>query len=83
VESLRERGIVKKDLPVKVLAGGQISKKLTVTAHRVSAAARSKIEAAGGTVNELTPRVEKTPSRKRDEKKSDGDENGSSTESPE
>src|SRR4051794_38046988 len=48
-ESLREAGLAKRSDPVKVLARGEISKKLTVRAHAFSAAAREKIEAAGGT----------------------------------
>jgi large subunit ribosomal protein L15 len=48
-ESLREAGLVKRTDPVKILARGEISKKLTVRAHGFSAAARQKIEAAGGT----------------------------------
>ncbi|MBV9132869.1 MAG: uL15 family ribosomal protein, partial [Chloroflexi bacterium] len=36
--------------PVKVLGQGDLSVKLTVRAHKFSAAARQKIEAAGGTV---------------------------------
>lgn len=36
--------------PVKVLGHGELSVKLTVRAHKVSAGAREKIEAAGGTV---------------------------------
>ncbi len=36
--------------PVKVLGQGDISVKLTVRAHKVSAGARQKIEAAGGAV---------------------------------
>jgi large subunit ribosomal protein L15 len=39
--------------PVKVLGQGDISVKLTVRAHKVSAGARQKIEAAGGTVELL------------------------------
>ena len=35
--------------PVKVLGTGDISKALTISAHRFSESARSKIEAAGGT----------------------------------
>jgi large subunit ribosomal protein L15 len=35
--------------PVKVLGEGDLAVKLTVRAHKVSAAARTKIEAAGGT----------------------------------
>ena len=39
----------RKDVQVKVLAKGAISKPLTVHAHRFSASAREAIEAAGGT----------------------------------
>jgi large subunit ribosomal protein L15 len=48
-ESLREAGLAKRRYPVKILARGEISKKLTVKAHAFSAQAREKIEAAGGT----------------------------------
>ena len=49
-ERLREQGLAKKrDVPVKVLARGELSKALTVHAHGFSAAARERIEAAGGT----------------------------------
>jgi large subunit ribosomal protein L15 len=36
--------------PVKVLADGEITKKLNISAHRFSETAKAKIEAAGGTV---------------------------------
>jgi large subunit ribosomal protein L15 len=52
-ESLREAGLAKRSHPVKVLARGDVSKKLTVRAHAFSAAAREKIEAAGGTCETL------------------------------
>jgi large subunit ribosomal protein L15 len=39
----------RKGVPVKVLAKGELSKALTVHAHAFSAAARERIEAAGGT----------------------------------
>jgi large subunit ribosomal protein L15 len=39
----------RKDVPVKVLAKGELSKALTVHAHAFSAGARERIEAAGGT----------------------------------
>jgi large subunit ribosomal protein L15 len=39
----------RKDVQIKVLAKGAISKPLTVHAHRFSASAREAIEAAGGT----------------------------------
>jgi len=48
-ESLREAGMAKRRYPVKILAQGEISKKLTVKAHGFSATAKEKIEAAGGT----------------------------------
>jgi large subunit ribosomal protein L15 len=49
-ESLRDAGLAKRRHPVKILARGEISKKLTVRAHAFSAQAKEKIEAAGGTV---------------------------------
>ena len=52
-ESLREAGLAKRSDPVKILARGELSKKLTVRAHGFSAAAKQKIEAAGGTCETL------------------------------
>ena len=50
LQALRERGLAtRKDVPVKVLARGELDKALTVHAHGFSAAARERIEAAGGT----------------------------------
>jgi large subunit ribosomal protein L15 len=51
--SLKEKGLAKRPDPVKILARGDISKKLTVRAHAFSATAREKIEAAGGTCETL------------------------------
>ena len=50
-DTLRERGLAKrKRMPVKILARGELERKnLTVSAHGFSAAAKEKIEAAGGT----------------------------------
>jgi large subunit ribosomal protein L15 len=42
-----------KGRPVKILADGELERKVTISAHRVSAAARTKIEAAGGSVELL------------------------------
>lgn len=53
---LREAGIVKTNRPVKVLGDGELAVALTVEADRFSASARQKIEAAGGSVVELSPR---------------------------
>ena len=49
-EELRNRGLIRHKGRVKVLAQGELSKGLTVKAHAFSAAAKTKIEAAGGTV---------------------------------
>jgi len=49
-ELLRERGLVRARLPVKVLGRGELDRALTVRAHAVSASARAKIEQAGGSV---------------------------------
>ncbi|HET7445433.1 MAG TPA: 50S ribosomal protein L15 [Solirubrobacterales bacterium] len=55
LERLKEKGLAKGKDPVKVLARGEISKKLEVHAHAFSAAAKEKIEAAGGSCHTLEP----------------------------
>jgi large subunit ribosomal protein L15 len=53
-EVLVARGVIKKVLSgVKVLANGNLEKKITVKAHRFSANAAEKIASAGGTVEVL------------------------------
>jgi DNA-binding transcriptional regulator LsrR (DeoR family) len=53
-ESLVEKRLIKNTrTDVKLLGVGDVSKKLTVRVHAVSASAREKIEAAGGTVELL------------------------------
>ncbi|MFQ6015456.1 MAG: 50S ribosomal protein L15 [Anaerolineae bacterium] len=53
-DSLASVGIIKSTKkPVKVLGRGELSKALTVKAHAFSASAREKIQAAGGTVEEI------------------------------
>ncbi|OLN23089.1 50S ribosomal protein L15 [Domibacillus antri] len=48
-ELLIENGIVKSEKAgIKILANGNVEKKLTVKAHKFSAAAKEAIEAAGG-----------------------------------
>lgn len=52
-EALRERRAVRgvrANAPVKILGGGEITKKLTVSGCAVSISAKQKIEAAGGSV---------------------------------
>jgi large subunit ribosomal protein L15 len=52
---LRQAGVLPSlRRPVKVLASGEFSRKLTVHAHKFSMSAKEKIEAAGGTAVELT-----------------------------
>jgi large subunit ribosomal protein L15 len=52
-EALVARGMVKSGRPLKVLGNGEIRSAVTVAAHKFSEAARRKIEAAGGTCEEL------------------------------
>jgi large subunit ribosomal protein L15 len=49
-ESLRDKGLIRHKGRVKVLAEGELDRALTVKAHAFSAAAKEKIEKAGGTV---------------------------------
>ena len=50
LDALREHGLGKrKDIPVKILAKGEVTKPLTVHAHKFSGSARAAIEVAGGT----------------------------------
>jgi len=50
LDELRSSGLAKqRDIPVKVLGRGELTKSFTVQAHKFSASARSAIEGAGGT----------------------------------
>ena len=50
IEGLKQKGLgTRKDIPIKILAKGELTKPLTVHAHAFSASARESIEAAGGT----------------------------------
>jgi len=72
IEDYKEYGIIKKyGDGIKILGGGEIKHKLTVTAHKFSASARKKIEAAGGKCIELIPSEKKEEAPKADEKKAD------------
>jgi large subunit ribosomal protein L15 len=52
-ELLREQGLVKSRQRIKVLARGDLSKKMTVKAHKFSGKAAEKIAAAGGATEVL------------------------------
>ena len=51
VADLVAKGAVRKGEPVKVLGNGEVSVKLVVSVDKVSESAKTKIEAAGGSVN--------------------------------
>lgn len=56
-ESLREAGLIRSlRRPVKLLGTGEAAGPIACTVHAVSAAARAKIEGAGGSVTILAPR---------------------------
>jgi large subunit ribosomal protein L15 len=53
-ESLKAAGLAtRRDVPVKVLGTGELTKKLSVSAHGFSKSAREAIEAAGGSCTTL------------------------------
>lgn len=52
--ALKGAGLAKaQNVPVKILGRGEMTKKLTVHAHKFSAQAREKIEAVGGTCSTI------------------------------
>jgi large subunit ribosomal protein L15 len=62
LEALLEKGLIRNTrIDVKILGSGDLTKKLSVTAHGFSASAREKIEAAGGTVVALKEPKPKRP----------------------
>ncbi|MCW5936839.1 MAG: 50S ribosomal protein L15 [Fimbriimonadaceae bacterium] len=70
-EDLMKAGLIHGEMDgVKILGHGEVTKKLTVTAHFFSKAAREKIEKAGGKVVVLE-RPEKTQPQKKDKNNSD------------
>jgi len=61
-EVLLQAGLIKNlKKPVKILGEGEIDRPLRITAHKFSASARQKIEAAGGTITELPWTVVRRP----------------------
>jgi large subunit ribosomal protein L15 len=58
LESLRAKGLLPKLAEtIKILGEGELTKKLTIKAHRASETAKSKIEAAGGSLEIIQTRV--------------------------
>lgn len=64
-DDLAARGLVRRRRPVKVLGEGEISKALTVQAHRFSKQAADKIKGAGGTIEILDKTRRQPPPRNR------------------
>ena len=55
-ELLHQQGLVRnRKLPIKILGDGELAVALTVAVHKLTASARGKIEAAGGSVEEYQP----------------------------
>ena len=58
VESLQASGIIKKlGDGLKILGSGELTRKISVTAHLFSESAKQKIEAAGGAVEVIAPKA--------------------------
>jgi large subunit ribosomal protein L15 len=53
LEAIYARGLCKAGVPVKILSRGEVTAKVSVEAHRFSAAAAEKIAKAGGTAKTL------------------------------
>ena len=53
LDVLHSRRLARKNKLVKILGDGDLKRKITVSAHKVSDSARAKIEAAGGSVELL------------------------------
>jgi large subunit ribosomal protein L15 len=70
IEKLTEAGLVrKKNARVKILGDGDLTKKLNVSAHAFSKAAKEKIEAAGGTATVVAmPIVAQAPKSSKSQK---------------
>ncbi len=62
VESLRKAGLANgRSDGIKILGDGDLTRKLTVSAHAFSASAKSKIEAKGGTCELIASPAPKSP----------------------
>ena len=53
IEDIYNKGLVKKNLPVKILGNGELEKPLNIKAHKFSKSALEKIKKAGGTAISL------------------------------
>jgi large subunit ribosomal protein L15 len=61
IDVLRTMGIIPKMVEtIKILGEGELTKKLTITAHRASSMAKEKVEKAGGTIEILPDTIAAT-----------------------
>ena len=56
-ETLEAKGLLKRNLPVKILGNGEVSKKLTISVDKISGSAKEKVEKAGGKIVSCTKKV--------------------------
>ncbi|MCT4592075.1 MAG: 50S ribosomal protein L15 [Candidatus Gracilibacteria bacterium] len=66
IETLADKGMLKKNAPVKILGNGELTKKVNFDGVYVSASAKSKIEKAGGKIENELKNEKKEPSKKKD-----------------
>jgi large subunit ribosomal protein L15 len=64
IASLHKKKLVKGVEPIKILAVGELTKKLTFNVAAMSASAKEKVEKAGGTVTLNPPRPKARPKNK-------------------
>ena len=68
-DALKEAGLIRSTrVDVKILGQGELTKKLTVSAHLFSATAREKIEKAGGTITWIRGEPAPRPPKRRERK---------------
>src|SRR5207237_3297400 len=68
-ETLKAAGLIRNTrIDVKILGAGDLTKKLSVSAHLFSATAREKIEKAGGTITWLRGEPKPRPPKRRERK---------------
>ncbi len=68
-ETLAEQGLITRNQSrglLKILGNGDVDRVLTIRAHKVSAGARAKIEAAGGTIEIIPVKVYEQTKRRKD-----------------
>ena len=76
VDTLLAQGLVaKKNLPVKILGDGDLSKKLTIKVDSVSKSAEDKIKKAGGQCEATAKHLKKDDKKKKEEPKKETEEN--------